>query len=44
MLERMTPLQQEVDIRDDMEADMREVDTWGLTWVGADRRLTWGLT
>ena len=27
MLERMTPLQQEVDIRDDMEADMREVDT-----------------
>ena len=27
MLERMTPMQQEVDIRDDMEADMREVDT-----------------
>ena len=30
MLERMTPMQQEVDIRDDMEADMKL--TMGMTW------------
>ena len=30
MLERMTPMQQEVDIRDDMEADMKL--TLGMTW------------